>query len=72
MFFSSFVTNFGEWLRAPIRRESETPWKHLSFLHNGKPKPYSHAKWVQEFTWNEEAFQYDVQGFCAVVSVINK
>ena len=64
----SFVTNFGEWVRAPARRNEDFPWPHLGFLHEGKPKPYSHAKWVQEFVWNEEAFRYDVRGFWAVVS----
>ena len=59
-------------MRAPIRRDSGTPWQHLSFLHKGKPKPYSHAKCIQEFTWNEEAFQYDIRGFWNVVGGIKK
>ena len=65
----SFVTNFGEWVRAPARRNEDSPWPHLVFLHEGKPKPYSHSKWVQEFVWNEEVFRYDGRGFWAVVSL---
>ena len=50
------------------RSNSDLPWDHNHYISPVCAKPYTRAKWFQEYTWSEKEGRHLARGYWAVVS----